>query len=427
MKLTQFENHPVWALLRSVADLVTAMRVADSGSNLDAIQDLEAQTAYIQARFKARRRLAPTVFTVQLDQLHSQLQAVATSLQNAQANVDPARRQYLEQTTQYMHSAFTVIAAWVTVSPTVTEERAEVAVVDELMRRNGELDSQFKARLESLEDQARAVEKLVESARAEAVESEASLESIAEEAKRAVEAEKTRIGTVIDDGQRTIAGFEGTLQGSMKQWQSELSKEFSRATSDLRSKQQSLLDRSNTRYGELTKTIDDYQAIVQADSADRLAKHYEVESKSARKSGWTLTVTGGVVLLGATLPLLLVVMQPLFSAWLDLKLPEVDWTSFAARAGVSAVLVGAATVSIRMGSGFHRRSDDYKRLAMELRTMGPFLSTVEDSESVDQARLDLVNRTFGQAYAPQQDSRDEDAVPVSVIQQLFAMVTKVVK
>ena len=80
-----------------------------------------------------------------------------------------------------------------------------------------------------------------------------------------------------------------------------------------------------------------------------------------------------------------------------------------------------------MGAGFHRRSDDYKRLAMELRTMGPFLSTVGDSESVDQARLDLVNRTFGQAYAPKQEAKDADAVPVSVLQQLLTMVTKAVR
>ena len=98
----------------------------------------------------------------------------------------------------------------------------------------------------------------------------------------------------------------------------------------------------------------------------------------------------------------------------------------AARAGVTAVLVGTATVAIRMGASLQRRSAEYKRLALELRTMGPFLAAVEDTESVDQARLDLVNRTFGQGYAPSKDERQDDAVPVTVLQQLITLLTKTV-
>jgi hypothetical protein len=77
-----------------------------------------------------------------------------------------------------------------------------------------------------------------------------------------------------------------------------------------------------------------------------------------------------------------------------------------------------------MGSGFLRQAAGYQRLAMELRTMGPFLSAVADRESVDQARLDLINRTFGQAYAPSKDDKPDDSIPVSVLQQLLALLTK---
>jgi hypothetical protein len=427
MKLNQFEAHQVWTTLKSVSDAISGLRAADSGSNLDAIQNLETQAAYLTGRFKARRRIAPLVFPQQLDTLEANLQAVLNSLANAQANIDPTRAQYLEQTQQYVQAALAIVATWGTVSPTVTEERAEIAVVEELQRRNREVDALIKGRIAELEASADAVAQQVATARTVAEKSEANLAALTEEAKKAVEAEKARIATVIDEGQRTITGFEAELQSSLEKWRKELTRGFEGNMKALRDQEQTLLDNSRARYEELKSTIKDYQAIVQADSADRLAKHYEDESTTARKSGWTTTRAGFALLLTASIPLLLVVLQPLFTAWWGWEFKEADWTSIAARAGVSAVLVGAATVAIRMGAGFHRRSDDYKRLAMELRTMGPFLSTVEDSESVDQARLDLVNRTFGQAYAPQQDTKDADAVPVSVLQQLFTMVTKAVK
>lgn len=419
MKLSQFEAHPAWATLNAVAETISSLRTADLGTNIDAIQDLEVQVAYLSGRHRARKRLAPSVFPAQLDSLESNLQALHGSITTALANADPTRTQYIQQGQQYMQQAFGIIGAWATVTPTVGEERAEIAVVEELQRRNAEVDSFIQSRIKQLDDSARAVSDQVVSAQAAAAKSEASVAAAAEEAKRAVEAEKARIATVIDEGQKTIAGFEAELQTSLDTWRTELTTGFEAKMEDLRAKEQALLAQSRERFEELRKTTSDYQAIVQADSADRLAKHYEVEARSARKSGWILTAIGGVILLSAALPLLAVVL-----GW---QRGEADWTSIAARAGVSAVCVGAATVAVRMGSGFHRRSDDYKRLAMELRTMGPFLSTVEDSESVDQARLDLVNRTFGQAYAPQADASDVDAVPVSVLQQMLAMVTKAIR
>lgn len=419
MKLNQFEAHQTWVTLNTVSETLNALRAADAGTNIDAIQDLEAQAAYLMGRYKARKRLAPLVFLPQLDALDSNLQALLGSLSTAVANVDPTRTQYIQQAQQYMQAGFAIVAPWSTVTPTATEERAEIAVIDELQRRNAEVDALIQSRIKQLEASAQAVANQVAAAEAAAVKSEASVAAATDEAKRAVEAEKARIATVIDDGQKTIAGFEAELQASLEAWRADLTKGFEAKMEDLRIKERALLTQSRERYEELKKTTSDYQAVVQADSADRLAKHYEVEAKSARKSGWILTVIGGAILLSAALPLLAVVLR-----W---QSGETDWTSLAARAGVSAVCVGAATVAVRMGTGFHRRSDDYKRLAMELRTMGPFLSTVEDSESVDQARLDLVNRTFGQAYAPQPDANDVDAVPVTVLQQLLTMVTKAIR
>lgn len=427
MKLTEFEAHPVWPILRSVAKAITELRANDTGDNLDALQELEVQYAFIEGRFKARRRLAPLVFAGQLDALHGNLAPTLTALDNARANQRMNRRQYIAQSQQYMQGAVANVSVWAAVTPTPNEDRAELAVVDELLRRNAELDALFKQRMDDLESHAVRVDKMVEAASAEAMQTELRLTALANEAKRAVESEKTRIGTVIDEGQKTIAGFESALQAHLFEWRDELTEKFAESTSEMRTHQFRLLGNAKNKYEELTKTIADYQAIVQADSADRLAKHYEEESNAARKSGWTITKVGFALLISAVIPLLLVVLQPFGTAWFGWEFKEVDWTSIVARAGVSAVLVGAATVAIRMGAGFHRRSDDYKRLAMELRTMGPFLSTVEDSESVDQARLDLVNRTFGQAYAPRQESGEADAVPVTVLQQLLTMVTKAIK
>jgi len=237
MKLSQFEAHHVWITLRSVSDAVSSLRAADSGSNIDAIQDLEAQAGYMTGRYKARRRVAPLVFPSQLDTLDSNLQAAANSLSNAQASVDPTRAQYLEQAQQYMQPSLAIAATWGVVSPTVTEERAEIAVVEELQRRNGEVDVLIKRRIAELEASAQGVAQQVVVARADAEKSEANLTALTEEAKRAVEAEKARIATVIDEGQRTITGFEAELQTSLEKWRKELTRGFEVSMKDLRSQE----------------------------------------------------------------------------------------------------------------------------------------------------------------------------------------------
>lgn len=427
MKVNQFEAHPLWSRLSAVEGWLEEMRAEDGGENVDTLDELMFRAAHLRAAFKTRRRLAPFMVQQQLDSVDANYQNVVNAVSSAfSAGKGGNRTQYLSQAIVYSDATAMAQVNWPQPLPTPADERAEVAVIDELMRKRAEVDDYVRERIDAVERELASTDEKAVAVTAEVAKADDDLTALVSEATAAVEAEKNRIATVIDDGTKKIAGFEGLLNRHLSDWQSARTKELDDRLGEQQNSQRELLAESKRIYVELTRTVDDYQALVQLDSADRLAKHYETEADDAEKAGWRTTIAGFVILLAAGLPLLIVILQPLLNAWLGWSLRDPSWETLATRGLFAAVLVGAATVAIRIGGGYLKRSADYKRLAMELRTMGPFLSGVKDEESKDQARLDLVNRTFGQAYAPPSSEKAEDAIPVGVLQQLLTLLTRTV-
>lgn len=425
MQLNAFESHGMWQRLAEIEDQLGQLRASDNGVNIDLIDEMQTRGAQIRAAYTVRRRLAPLVVPQQLEGVDSQLPSWLNSLQSAISYTDSNRAQYLNQAVQYAQNATATISTWPSAHPTTVEERLEVAVVDELLARTGVFEQALKEKFERVNQDIEQANARTAQVTAAIEASERSIAAAVTEAAAAVSAEKARIATVIDEGNAKIAGFDAILAKSLKDWQAERSAKFVDELAQLRADQLALLDGARNKFEELTRVVGDYEALVQADSADRLALHYEQEAAKAQKDGKRTNAWGFVLLIAAAIPLLLVVLQPLWAA-IGIEVANPTWESLVARAGVAAVFVGAATVAIRLGSADLRRAADYKRLAMELRTMGPFLAAVSDGESVDQARLDLVNRTFGQAYVPSRDEKPEDAVPVTVLQQLLTLLTKTV-
>lgn len=425
MQLNDFESHPLWQRLTEVERLLDDLRRTDDGQHIDLIDELQTRAAQLRAAHRSRRRLSPLIVPPQLDSVDSPFQALHNSLQSALSSEGPARAQYLTQAIQYAYGASASQGSWPEANPTAADERLDVAVVDELLHRESQLDSHYRARLVEINREVDATSEAAVAVTALVAQAKADLAALVKQATASVEAEKARIGNVIDDGQSTIASFEAVLDRSLKEWEKERNQTFESRLGNVRKKQDQLLQNSEEEYEKLQRTVADHQTLVQADSADRLAKHYEAESRAARTGGSKMNRNGFILLIVAAVPLLLVVLQPILGLF-GVSQADPSWQSVVARFGVAALLVAAGTVAIRLGSADLRRAADYKRLAMELRTMGPFLSDVKDPESVDQARLDLVNRTFGQAYAPSKEERLDDAVPVSVLQQLLTLLTKTV-
>jgi len=427
MKLNEFEAHPLWTQVGEIKEWLTQIRAQDSGANIDLVDELDTRVAQLAGAFRARRRLAALVIPSQLDAMHSIYQGFWNAVNTAfEAGTSSTRPQYLQQAVSYAHQGTIAQGAWAAAAPTQVEERLEVAVVDALLQRDKEAEETTRLRIEAVERELASTDERAVLVTAAVTKADTDLSVLVAEAQRAVDAEKARIVKVIDDGNAKIAGFEAVLDNALKEWEKERTKAFEGRLKNVRDKQDDLLKAAQARYEALKATVEDYQALVQADSADRLAKHYEDEAGAASSSGWKTTIAGFAVLLVAGLPLFLVVIQPILNSLLGWSIADPDWPAIAARAGVAAVLVGAATVAIRIGNGFLKRSADYKRLAMELRTMGPFLSAVNDRESVDQARLDLVGRAFAQAYVPQKEDAKDDAISVTVLQQLLTLLTKTV-
>lgn len=425
MRLADFEAHILWARLDAIENVLGALRQDDGGENIDTIDELQTRAAQLRALHRSRRRLASLVVPAQLEAVDGHATNWSNSVNSAHANSGATRSQYLQQAVQYAQLATTIASAWPKAHPTAAEERLEVAVVDALLAREAEVDEHIRGRIETATRELQRTDAQTVELTRTVEAAEGRITKLVGEATAAVNAEKARIATVIDEGNSRIAGFDSVLEKHLKEWQNRRTSKFEEDLGEIRHEQENLLQQAKAKFAELTRVVNDYESLVQADSADRLAVHYETEAKNTRGGGKRMNTFGFAFLISAAIPLFLVVLQPILKA-LGLIVESPTWESIAARAGVAAVLVGAATVAIRLGTADLRRAAEYKRMAMELRTMGPFLSAVEDTDSVGQARLDLVNRTFGQAYAPQRDDKLDDAVPVSVLQQLLTLLTKTV-
>lgn len=425
MKLADFEGQILWARLDAIENVLAVLRQEDSGENIDVIDELDTRAAQLRALYKSRRRLAPLVVPAQVEGVDGHATNWSNSLNTAHSNSGANRSQYLQQAVQHAQYATAAASGWPQANPTPADERLEVAVVDALLAREEEVDDRIRGRVEAATRELKQTDQRVVELTSVVAKTEARIEKLIDEATAAVNAEKARIATVIDEGNSRIAGFDAALEKHLKEWQARRTSKFEDEVGNLRKEQEELLKQATIKFTELTRVVDDYESLVQADSADRLAVHYETEARNARRGGKRMNAFGFVLLISAAAPLFLVALQPLLKA-IGLTVDAPSWESIVARVGVAVVLAGAATVAIRLGTADLRRAADYKRLAMELRTMGPFLSSVEDTESVGQARLDLVNRTFGLSYAPSRDEKLDDAVPVSVLQQLLTLLTRTV-
>ena len=85
-----------------------------------------------------------------------------------------------------------------------------------------------------------------------------------------------------------------------------------------------------------------------------------------------------------------------------------SWQYVFLKIGLSATIIGAATVSFTLGHRFLHSSSTNKRLELELAALGPFLADVDEDDegTVRKAKLDFMERTFGRTWDAKQQASD---------------------
>lgn len=84
------------------------------------------------------------------------------------------------------------------------------------------------------------------------------------------------------------------------------------------------------------------------------------------------------------------------------------WQWVTMKFGVTATIVGGASVAIALGNKFLRNASGNKRVELELRAIGPFLADVDDDEAARKVKLDFVDRVFGHAWETPANDADAD-------------------
>ena len=97
----------------------------------------------------------------------------------------------------------------------------------------------------------------------------------------------------------------------------------------------------------------------------------------------------------------------------------VSWQYVSLKIGLTATIIGAATVSFTLGHRFLHSSSTNKRLELELAALGPFLADVDEDDegTVRKAKLAFMERTFGRTWDATQQPAD-DSVNASALAKI---------
>lgn len=100
----------------------------------------------------------------------------------------------------------------------------------------------------------------------------------------------------------------------------------------------------------------------------------------------------------------------------------VTWQWVTLKIGVTVTIVGGASVAITLGNKFLKNSVANKRVELELRAIGPFLTDVDDEESARKVKLDFVEKTFGHAWDQPPGKSDDDDVNVNALTKVLGAI-----
>lgn len=97
----------------------------------------------------------------------------------------------------------------------------------------------------------------------------------------------------------------------------------------------------------------------------------------------------------------------------------VSWQYVSLKIGLTATIIGAATVAFTLGHRFLHSSSTNKRLELELAALGPFLADVDEDDegTVRAAKLAFMERTFGRTWDANQQPAD-DSVNASALAKI---------
>lgn len=415
MLRSDFEQHPIWSTLDDINVRLGTVRERGDTAELSTVGTIGFYRDHIRSFRDSSASNSPFFVDAMLTPVRSTLLDVLSSLDSSisegigSSHLDNARLQ--------IESALVQMAPW----PRALAKGGQVQQLstlyeDLLERQRLDLDALAKTH-ERLRAEIEAFRVEIAEAASDARSELSSLSSGAADVAATVNGEKARIDELIASGVQQLAEMRTTLDTNQQTWQTAQEKEFEKKIQPFVDGVKQRLDDATESLARLRATEADFDNLTAAAATDKLAGHFGNEARAGRRAGIALYIAGGVLIIAAAIPLLLLLIPGNLA--LD---PDVRWEQLAIRAGVGVACASAATVAIRLGGRFFTSANVSKRMEIDLKTFGPFLAGVSDMKEVDKARIALVERALGRVN--EGSTPRDDSVSVGGMTQLVEAITK---
>lgn len=399
MDATEFNAHPIWESSRQVTGLLSE---CEPGAVGEVIVAAFERIRFIVSTLESYAAVDPKLFiAAQLDEANSQWQAVVSSLSYVKSSPNQG----------YETQAANQAEMWLRVAGSWHKPQA----------RSNSVAMQAKAEYLSLVDSYRSANGSLREAVAELTSAQA-----AREAAHATEVD--RINAALSGAEASLAALELSIGNDKALMQSALSDQSEKFIAAQASRSDKFTGHQSSRAEKFTKWLDEHslefneiaepyvEGIKESDSeamktlerikslgsqteiaagltnGDILSTKFADYAKQERATSYW-GFGAGIVATCLGITWLTIVAITSFGVQ-----EELSWPWLTLKVGLTLALGGLATVLFRYGQQSLQTSRSYKRIELELRAIGPFLSGISDGALADAAKIAFLKRTFGKAW-----------------------------
>lgn len=418
MLRADFEAHPLWATIEETEQQCHAILASGEPLDIPRIEVVQIVMSHFRSYHRQRNRIAVLFAEVMLEDVAAAWRPVEQSLLQRSQYEDPA---YSASAQSYAEAALVAKAAWPQLHASPRAEAGDQTLFEDLLEAQRLSVESLKIAHTTLARQIESYETAIDEKAEEVSAALTSYGSNAAVVNQEVDAQKARVDEVVTRGVDRIAALEKLNTERYDEWIKNRATSFSKEFAPLQNEIKLKVKEAQASLESLRTAVAEYANLSTAAAAETLATEYEREAGRSRRWGGALYGVGIFLLTIGGLPLILSLLADNSDATGD----EL-WTELAVRLAIGALAASAATVAIRLGARLIHEAGSVKRMALELRTIGPFLANVSDRDNVDNVRLQLIDRTFGHSYAPTSvvKDKDEEVVNVTAVSQLLGAVGK---
>lgn len=391
----EFDNHRLWSTLSRVEQQLDTILESGDASELSPIERIKVQMAYVRSFDKIAETRVTFFHTKMLEDAREIWVNVEATL-HERVNAGEVTLDLVESAANLAESALNVMGPW----PRAYGRGGEVSQLKvlfaELLEAQEASIQSLAARHSGFTDRLTQLGNEIDEKKDKTFAKFGELESQLSALESKITEDKSSIETSLQGSRTTIDELVVKNDENFQAWITEREEAFKTDFAPFMGQIADKLKEADSEFTALQATKSDYSRLISRRAGDEVAYRFEKEAKFGRVWGIGLYIVGAILIVGAAVPLALLLLDPEIDSSTD-----ISWNRILIRAAIGILAGSAAAVLIRLGSRFLTSANQSKRMELELKAIGPFLANVNDGTQVDKAMIDLIGRSFGKTYGTQ--------------------------